>query len=57
MYEQGFNRIDDETNWDDDEFLLPEDMIGSIKDIIFKRNILTAPRENNEIPVDNMVNR
>lgn len=57
MYEQRFNRIDDETNWDDDEFLLPEDMIGNIKDIIFKRNLLTVPRENNEIPVDNMVNR
>lgn len=57
MYDPQFDRIDDETEWDDDEFLLPEDMIGNIKDIIFKRNLLNVPRENNEIPIDNLVNR
>lgn len=50
-----FDKIDDETKFDDDEFLLPEDMIGNIKDIIFKRNLLNIPRETNEIPVDNIV--
>lgn len=47
--------IDDESKFDDDEFLLPEDMIGAIKDIIFKRNLLDIPRETNEIPMDNIV--
>ena len=49
-----FDKIDDETKFDDDEFLLPEDMIGSIKDIIFKRNLLNIPRQTNEAPVDNI---
>lgn len=53
--DSSFDNIDDETKFDDDEFLLPEDMIGSIKDIIFKRNLLNIPRETNEIPVDNIV--
>ena len=47
--------IDDESKFDDDEFLLPEDMIGAIKDIIFKRNLLDIPRETNEILMDNIV--
>ena len=47
--------INDEVVFDDDEFLLPEDMIGTIKDIIFKRNLLDVPRETNEITKDNMV--
>lgn len=46
--------IDDSNMYDDDEFLLPEDMIGSIKDIIFKRNLLQIPRETNEILMDNI---
>ena len=50
------NSIDSENQFDDDEFLLPEDMIGAIKDIIFKRNLLNVPRETNEIPRDNIVN-
>lgn len=49
--------IDTEDSFDDDEFLLPEDMIGSIKDIIFKRNLLQVPRETNEVPTDNLLNR
>ena len=53
LYEE--NKIDDETKFDDDEFLLPEDMIGNIKDIIFKRNLLNVPRETNEVPMDNIV--
>lgn len=47
--------IDDTEAIDNDEFLLPEDMIGDIKDIIFKRNYLTVPRETNEIPTDNLI--
>ena len=50
-----FDSIDDETKFDDDEFLLPEDMIGNIKDIIFKRNLLNIPRETNEVPMDNII--
>lgn len=47
--------IDNESEFDDNEFLLSEDMIGSIKDIIFKRNLLNIYRETNEVPVDNIV--
>ena len=50
-----YDIVDNEDKFDDDEFLLPEDMIGSIKDIIFKRNLLNIPRDSNEIPVDNIV--
>jgi hypothetical protein len=49
------DKVDDESIFDDDEFLIPEDMIGSIKDIIFKRNLLNVPRETNEPPVDNII--
>jgi hypothetical protein len=35
---------------DDNEWLLSEDMIGQIKDIIYKRDILSQIRETNEIP-------
>lgn len=47
--------IDHETEYDNDEFLIPEDMIGSIKDIIFKRNLMDIHRETNEVPVDNII--
>ena len=52
----GYN-IDTDDMFDDDEFLLPEDMLGAIKDIIFKRNLLQVPRETNEVPTDNLLNR
>ena len=45
---------DDSEELDDNEFLLPEDMIGQIKDIIFKRNLLNVAREGNETPVENL---
>lgn len=35
---------------DENEFLLSEDMIGQIKDIIYKRDLLNNVRETNEIP-------
>lgn len=35
---------------DDNEYLLSEDMIGQIKDIIYKRDLLSNIRETNEIP-------
>lgn len=35
---------------DDNEWLLSEDMIGQIKDIIYKRDMLSQIRETNEIP-------
>lgn len=35
---------------DENEWLLPEDMIGQIKDIIYKRENFQTPRETNEIP-------
>ena len=44
-----------EYDFDDNEFLLPEDMIGNIKDIIFKRNLLNVARETNETPIENLV--
>lgn len=35
---------------DDNEWLLSEDMIGQIKDIIYKRDMLSQIRETNELP-------
>ena len=35
---------------DENEYLLSEDMIGQIKDIIYKRDLLNNVRETNEIP-------
>lgn len=35
---------------EENEFLLSEDMIGQIKDIIYKRDLLSNIRETNEIP-------
>ena len=35
---------------DDNEWLLSEDMIGQIKEIIYKRDLLTTVRQTNEIP-------
>lgn len=40
---------------DDDEWFLPEDMIGQIKDTIYRRDLLTTVRETNEIPKENLV--
>lgn len=41
-------------HWDvtfgDNEFLLSEDMIGKIKDIIYKRDLLSNVRETDEVP-------
>ena len=36
--------------FDNNEYLLSEDMIGQIKEIIYKRDLLNNPRETNEIP-------
>lgn len=36
--------------YDNDEWLLSEDMIGQIKDIIYKRDLLNTVRQTNEIP-------
>lgn len=35
---------------DDDEWFIPEDMIGQLKDIIIKRDLLSNHRETDEIP-------
>ena len=35
---------------DENEYLISEDMYGQIKDIIYKRDLLTTVRETNEIP-------
>lgn len=35
---------------DENEWLLSEDMIGQLKDIIYKRDLLSTIRETNEIP-------
>lgn len=35
---------------DDNEYLLSEDMIGQLKEIIYKRDLLSIVRETNEIP-------
>lgn len=47
------------TNWDvtidENEFLLSEDMIGQIKEIIYKRDLLQTIRENNEQSINKEV--
>ena len=35
---------------DENEYLLSEDMIGQLKDIIYKRDLISTVRETNEIP-------
>lgn len=35
---------------DENEYLISEDMLGQIKDIIYKRDLLSTVRETNEIP-------
>ena len=41
---------------DNNEFLLPEDLIGPIKDLILQRLHLEVPREDNSISVPNKIN-
>ena len=38
-----------EVEFDENEYLLPEDMIGAIKEILFKRDLINNVRETNEI--------
>jgi len=40
----------DSTWLDENEYLLSEDMIGQLKEIIYKRDLITNVRETNEIP-------
>lgn len=47
--------INDDANeidvlFDDNEWLLSEDMIGQLKEIIYKRDLLSTVRETNEVP-------
>ena len=47
----GNNEVDSmDVLMEENEFLLSEDMIGQIKDIIYKRDLLDTIRETNEIP-------
>ena len=41
---------EDDVLFDNNEWLLPEDMIGQIKDIIYKRDLIENLRQTNEIP-------
>ena len=41
---------EDDVWLDENEYLLSEDMIGQLKDIIYKRDLLNNPRETDEIP-------
>lgn len=40
---------------DDNDYLIPEDMIPQIKELMIKRNLLSIPHETNETPKDNLV--
>lgn len=42
---------------DDDEFIIPEDMVERIKDVIYKRNLLNVERVTNEVPVKDDINK
>ena len=47
-----------ESNFDnDDEFVIPEDMVERIKDVIYKRNLLNVERVTNEVPVKDDINK
>lgn len=47
-----------ESNFDnDDEFIIPEDMVERIKDIIYKRNLLNVERVTNEVPIKDDINK
>lgn len=51
IIEKANNDVDDmDLLLDENEWLLSEDMIGQIKDIIYKRDLLSTVRETNEIP-------
>lgn len=39
-----------DAEFDKNEFLMSEDMVGQIKDIIYKRDLLSTIRETNEVP-------
>lgn len=47
--------IDDDETIDDNEFLIPEDMIGSLKQLVIKQSNLEIASETNEIPKDNLI--
>lgn len=47
-----------ESNFDnDDEFIIPEDMVERIKDVIYKRNLLNVKRVTNEVSVKDDINK
>lgn len=47
-----------ESNFDnDDEFIIPEDMVERIKDVIYKRNLLNVERVTNEVPIKDDINK
>lgn len=46
-----------DVTFDDNEFLLSEDMIGQIKEIIYKRDLVNNVRETNEIPEELKYNK
>lgn len=47
-----------ESNFDnDDEFIIPEDMVERIKDVIYKRNLLNVERVTNEVPVKDDISK
>lgn len=47
-----------ESNFDnDDEFIIPEDMVERIKDVIYKRNLFNVERVTNEVLVKDDINK
>lgn len=50
-------RIESNFDNDDDEFIIPEDMVERIKDVIYKRNLLNVERVTNEVPVKDDINK
>ena len=50
-----YDHVDDEVKFDDDEFLLPEDMVEQIKVLVYQRDILQIVRQDNQIPKENLI--
>ena len=50
-------RVESNFDNDDDEFIIPEDMVERIKDVIYKRNLLNVERVTNEVPVKDDINK
>ena len=53
-FDQTYNSVT-ETVTDDDEFIVPEDMVGNLKKLVLETYNIQVARETNEVPTVNLV--